>query len=303
LPEEAGAVLGSTHCRLDLRRSRWWLPVLLLGGCLGAVSGPTITTTAYGVSEQLPVEVSRPDGPGPFPAVVIMHDCSGLGAGSSGAPRRWARELVSRGYVVVMPDSFTTRGYPHGVCTAASTPRRAEVGPVRRAGDAHAALAYARALGYVDDRRVGIMGGSHGGSSALAAMSAQEREAAAGAGAGFAAAVALYPRCAASPGGYRPAAPVLILIGDKDDWTPAEPCRRLVEAARQAGHPAAIKIYPGVHHSFDSPNPVRYVGTRINPSVPGGRGATTGGDAAAWADSIREVTAFFERHLGPTGEP
>jgi hypothetical protein len=57
-----------------------------------------------------------------------------------------------------------------------------------------------------------------------------------------------------------------------------------------------------VHHSFDSPNPVRYVGTRINPSVPGGRGATTGGDAAAWADSIREVTAFFERHLGRKGE-
>lgn len=27
--------------------------------------------------------------------------------------------------------------------------------------------------------------------------------------------------------------------------------------------------------------------------------ATTGGNAEAWADSIREVTAFFRRHLGP----
>jgi hypothetical protein len=42
---------------------------------------------------------------------------------------------------------------------------------------------------------------------------------------------------------------------------------------------------------------VRYVATRINANSPGGRGATTGGDPAAWADSIREVHAFFGRHL------
>jgi len=38
---------------------------------------------------------------------------------------------------------------------------------------------------------------------------------------------------------------VLILIGEKDDWTPAAPCRALTEAAQQAGHPVTIKIYPG----------------------------------------------------------
>ena len=37
--------------------------------------------------------------------------------------------------------------------------------------------------------------------------------------------------------------------------------------------------------------------TRVNPNAPGGRGATTGGDPVAWADSIREVAAFFEQHL------
>jgi hypothetical protein len=35
----------------------------------------------------------------------------------------------------------------------------------------------------------------------------------------------------------------------------------------------------------------------MNMNAPRGRGATTGGDAAAWADSIREVTAFFAEHL------
>jgi hypothetical protein len=35
----------------------------------------------------------------------------------------------------------------------------------------------------------------------------------------------------------------------------------------------------------------------VNANAPGGRGATTGGDPGAWADSIREVSAFFARHL------
>jgi dienelactone hydrolase len=222
-----------------------------------------------------------------------MHDCSGLGPTSSGAPGRWATELVARGYVVVIPDSFSTRGLPGGICTVPVSQRRANVSPERRAGDAYGALAYAHSLPYVGGGRVGLMGGSHGGSTTVAAMLAS----AADKPDGFAAAVALYPRCDLHAGVYRPVAPLLILIGEKDDWTPAEPCRRLAGDARAAGHPVTIKVYPGAHHSFDSPNRVRYVAARVNPNAPGGRGATTGGDPAAWADAIRLVATFFEEHL------
>ena len=44
-------------------------------------------------------------------------------------------------------------------------------------------------------------------------------------------------------------------------------------------------------------NPIRYVEARVNENASGGRGATTGGIPDAWADSIREVTAFFARSL------
>jgi dienelactone hydrolase len=282
------------------------LCVVATSGCGAALSGSSITTTTpSGTSEQIPVELSRPEGSGPFPAVVIMHDCSGLGPRSSGAPGRWAKELVGRGYVVILPDSFATRGHPDGVCTDASRSRD-DVSPARRVRDAYAALAYLRTLPYVDGTRVGLMGGSHGGSTTLTSMIAAESDAdllARERRAGFTAAVALYPGCVASrrtwssTGAYRPVAPLLILIGEKDDWTPAEPCRRLAEAAQQAGYPVTIKIYPGAYHSFDSYAPVRYVAARINAGAPGGRGATTGGDPAAWADSIREVSAFFGRYL------
>ncbi|MCD6043104.1 MAG: hypothetical protein K0R40_2707, partial [Burkholderiales bacterium] len=41
----------------------------------------------------------------------------------------------------------------------------------------------------------------------------------------------------------------------------------------------------------------------INPAAPGGRGATTGGNAAAWEDAKQEVARFFSGHLRRAGEP
>jgi len=283
-----------------LRRSALWAArfattlglAAALSACASGEPGAPTTTGPGPISDGVPFTITKPGGPGPFPAVVIMHDCSGLGPRSSGAPGRWAKELVARGYLVMLPDSFTPRGVPDGVCIN-PPPRGTDVGPDRRARDAFAALAQLRQRPDVDGQRVGIMGGSHGGSSTLATMGANTDE-------GFAAGIALYPRCAAFTGAfgvYRSRAPLLILIGDADDWTPAEPCRTLAERATQAGDPVALKIYPGAHHSFDSPNPVRYVAARINPSAPSGRGATTGGNPAAWADSIQQVAAFFGRHL------
>src|SRR6185312_3859420 len=211
-----------------------------LAACASLPREGTMATPALnGSIERIPLTVARPAGEGPFPAVVILHDCSGLGPRSSGAPGRWSRELVAHGYVTLLPDSFTTRGHPDGVCTD-GRPSRGEVAPARRALDAYAALAHARALPFVDGRHVGLIGGSHGGSTTLAALAAAD-------GAG-------------------------------------DPLAR----AQRDGFAAAV-----ARHSFDSDRPVRYVATRVNMNAPGGRGATTGGDPQAWADSIRRVTEFF----------
>jgi dienelactone hydrolase len=280
-------------------------PLALLAACAATAPGPSIPTTdPEGKPELIPAQIYKPEGSGPFPAVVFMHACGGPGSSAGGDPGRWAKELVARGYVVLVPDSFTTRGFSRGVCSE-SSPDRARVNPRQRVRDAYAALAYLRTLAYVDGERVGLMGASHGGSSTLLAMLARKG------GAerprpGFSAAVALYPECARltganSTGAYQPLAPVLILIGEKDDWSPAESCRKLADGAQKAGYPVAIKIYAGAYHAFDSASPPRYVAARINPNSPTGRGATTGGSPEAWADSIREVVAFFERTLARAG--
>src|ERR1700761_7536596 len=55
----------------------------------------------------------RPEGAGPFPAVVALHDCGGLERQTSSTEREyndWANLLVAQGFVVVFPDSFGSRG-------------------------------------------------------------------------------------------------------------------------------------------------------------------------------------------------
>jgi dienelactone hydrolase len=283
----------------------------------GGAEQLSLAITPVGPSLEIPATLIKPEGEGPFPAVVIVHDCSGLGPRSSGAPLRWARELVPQGYVVIIPDSFLSRGLADGVCLIPGSQTVSVNGNVR-AADAYGALAALRALPYVDGKRIGILGGSHGGWTTLAAMyvaldannplAEAKRD-------GFAAAIALYPSCAprygawstSRPGNvgpvtgysgiYQPIAPLLILIGEKDYWTPSEPCRRLAEASRAAGYPVDIRIYPDAHHSFDSNYPVRYDARRNNSSSPSGRGATTGGNPAAWEDARKEVATFFAKYL------
>jgi len=273
---------------------------------------------SLGSSDQLPATLIKPDGAGPFPAVVIVHDCSGLGFRSSGAPLRWAQELVPQGYVVLIPDSFTPRGFPNGVCTVPANQSSAVGGRVR-ARDAYGALAALRQLPYVDGKRVGIMGGSHGGMTTLAAMATPAKESDPLVDAkrnGFVAGIAFYPNCGlqysewrtvrqgkdfgpvvSHSGVYKPIGPVLILIGEKDDWTPAEDCRQMAEVSRKEGYPVDITVYPGAYHSFDSTAPVRFDPNRTVISSPTGKGATTGGNPAAWADSKKQVVSFFAKHL------
>jgi dienelactone hydrolase len=264
-----------------------------------------------------PFILSKPAGDGPFPAVVILHDCSGLGPRSSGAPARWARQLMQDGYVTIQPDSFSQRRHPRGVCVDGSPPI---VRFTTRAADAYTALKYLQSLPFVDPRRIAVMGGSHGGSSTLAAIVDVPKNAAAKPG--FAAAIALYPGCGrrygnwsvkrgkepGSPitgysGVFKPLAPLLILIGELDDWTPPEPCHQLAAAAQAAGYPVEIKIYAGARHSFDNSFPARFRVNRRNFNAVGGHGATTGGNPQAWADAIVRVKAFLREHLAAPPSP
>jgi len=46
-------------------------------------------------------------------------------------------------------------------------------------------------------------------------------------------------------------APVLILIGEADQWNGADACKTLRNLARPDSASIDLTVYPGVHHAFD----------------------------------------------------
>jgi dienelactone hydrolase len=249
-----------------------------------------------GAAVQLSGYLYRPDGPGPFPAVVMLHGCSGLMTPSGkirSNARFWAEHLRDHGYVALLVDSFTTRGIDE-VCTG-----RHNLSVVHdRADDARGALQFVRQRADVQADRVGLIGWSNGAGAVLSVMfdkGEPQHD--------FRAAIAFYPSCLRTyPGGpnYRPYAPLLVLIGAKDDWTPAAPCMQWTERVQALGAPMRLKVYPEAHHGFDAPNNPVHVRPEVrNRNKPGGCcGATVGTEPAARADAIREVTQFFASELG-----
>jgi dienelactone hydrolase len=90
--------------------------------------------------------------------------------------------------------------------------------------------------------------------------------------------------------------PVLMLLGGKDDWTPAAPCEALAQSAsRTRGHITAV-LYPDAYHAFDSP---RIIGRQIVPEARGGLGATIEYNPRAHEDAEKQVRAFLAENLKP----
>jgi dienelactone hydrolase len=195
--------------------------------------------------------LARPEGTGPFPAVVHLHGCAGLGPPFKAHPggSEWVTQLVSWGYVVLVVDSFTTRNVSEA-CTQNSY-FAFKGGIETRELDAFGALRYLSRLGYVDSSRVAMLGFSMGGWTVLASGSPQasdlfdnpDRLA-------FKAAIAFYPLCTFVPGIMT--IPTLILTGASDDWTIAKDCQAMMERRAGAGAPVDLVIYPGAYHAFDA---------------------------------------------------
>jgi dienelactone hydrolase len=198
----------------------------------------------------LPGELTMPKGHGPFPAVIFLHGCYGIVPASRERLLEYASWYADRGYAGLILDSFS----PRGVSTLC---RGGEPYPLTRALDAYRALEYLAGLGSIDRRRVVLQGHSHGGATVLTALDELTAEMA-GTPLRFAAGVAYYPPCDGSAMSAEFYAPMLILIGEKDDWAPAATCEQLY-ARQQAQAPGRVRltVYPGASHSFDFNAPPR----------------------------------------------
>ncbi|MDP3759810.1 MAG: dienelactone hydrolase family protein [Ramlibacter sp.] len=228
----------------------------------------------------LRADITKPEGDGPFPAVVLMHGCGGWQPAVRYTMNSYAQFLAGKGFVVLDLDSFGPRNLGGGkVCE--DVDRQVEALDYRT-HDAQDALRFLQAQPFVDPASIFLMGQSNGGSVAINVAKGDGPHRNAGGGGGYRGVVAYYPWCGSfDRRTVRLAAPLLILAGGEDDWTPAREC----EGVKSTGARMQFVVYPRAAHSFDlEMMPTHYLGKRV------------GKDQGAADDSRARMLAFFVEH-------
>lgn len=273
-----------------MKRGLAALFVLTAGGALAAGDEARFTSLD---GTPLRALVFQPSAQPPKGTVIALHGCGGIYAtrgARKGEPnarhQSMADMLTSLGYAVVFPDSLTPRGETE-LCTQKIGGRKIDQG--ERRADALATLSWVAAQPWAQADRIALLGWSHGGSAVLSATNASRKDVSS-LSAKPAVAVAFYPGCSAAlKSGYRPSAPLVLMLGEKDDWTPPAPCVELGNAAK-----AEVNLYADSYHDFDNPVGAVQLRKDVPNGVNPGQGVHAGRNPVAREQAygrLREVLA------------
>ncbi|MFN4296459.1 MAG: dienelactone hydrolase family protein [Brevundimonas sp.] len=250
----------------DFKISRRLLGGLLFAGYASAAvsqsAEPVVTGDAGLVTEvvtlpapdgfDLPAYVSRPEGDGPFPVVVVVSEIFGVHAYIQDVCRRLANE----GYAAIAPAFFVRAEDPAPLTDMTRIQEIvAAAGYEQVMGDVSAALEWADQQIWANSARVGITGFCWGGK---VVWQAAARFAVIKAG------VAWYGRLAPAEGGDPGQgapwpvdlagdlkAPVLGLYAEDDRGIPLSSVEQMRAALVREGRvDSEIIVYPGVQHGF-----------------------------------------------------
>ncbi len=219
-------------------------------------------------SRQLEGYPARPEGDGPFPGIVVIHEAFGLNENMKDITRRFA----DQGYVALAVDLFAGRN--RAICMFRFMGGLL-LNSLNNSGihDLKAALTSLSEQPGVDNSRLGAVGYCMGGSFAIAWACTDDRL------------KAIAPYYAGNPRPLEAVARLCPVVGsypDKD-FTTKQGQKLDVELDRY-NVPHDIKIYPGAKHSF------------FNDTL------KENYNEAAARDSWERVLAFFGEQIGTKDE-
>jgi carboxymethylenebutenolidase len=230
----------------------------------------------------VPAYIARPEGDGPFPAVLMCYEIFGMAETPEGAQhmREVASRFVDQGYVAIIPDVFTARDeFPrveNGTIVGAPSDAEFET-------DLTAGIRYLQEQPYVRSDRVGVIGWCGGGRQAffMAARSADVK-----------AAVGFYGRPVNRAATERqPVSPIDLIpqmncpifgaFGEADPGIPVALVHDFEVALERAGKTHEIHVYSGAPHGFMNDQRESY-------------------RELAAKDAWRRALRFFDQHLKET---
>jgi carboxymethylenebutenolidase len=179
--------------------------------------------------------VAMPQGDGPFPVVIMIHEFFGMNESIIGK----AKGLAEEGYLVVAPDTFrgsTTQWIPRAIYQVITNK------PEQVNQDLDSVYAWIKAQPNVVANQIGIVGFCYGGRTSLTYSLHNDQ---------LAATVIFYGSPETDPRILRGLpGPVLGIFGGADNSIPSADVRAFEAALAQAGIPNEISIYEGQPHAF-----------------------------------------------------
>jgi len=206
---------------------------MLGGGRLDALANTSIPGVDGGPDVQ--AYLAKPEGDGPFPAVIMIHEFYGLNESIVSKVDLLAQE----GYLVVAPDTFrgsTTTWIPRAIYQVISTK------PDDVNADLDSVYAWLESQTNVDPDRIAIMGFCYGGRTSLSYSLHNDR---------LTATVLFYGSPETDPNLLKALpGPVLGIFGGADQSIPLEKVAAFEKSLAAAGVPHQISIYDGQPHAF-----------------------------------------------------
>ena len=215
--------------------------LLLLVVCLtiSAVAATPKNVSYKSGDETVQAVLYTPEGKGPFPGIVVIHEWWGL--------NDWVKEQAAKisdlGYVTLAIDLYRGK--------VGTTPEEAHeimrgVPEDRAKRDLHAAVEFLSSQANVKKDRLGAIGWCMGGGYALD-VALQEPA--------LKADVINYGHLATDPESIAKInASVLGIFGGQDRGIPVEDVKKFEEALKRQGKKVEIVIYPDAGHAFENPN-------------------------------------------------
>jgi carboxymethylenebutenolidase len=223
----------------------FWLSLPLLALVPSLISAqksatPSVAAVKFRSGERsVDAFLVRPAGPGPFPAVVMVHGDFGL----NDWVKQQARRLGEKGHVVLAVDLYDGE-LPKDIEAAHILERG--LAEDRVLADVKAAVDYLTQLSEVRKGPVGALGWDCGGGFALDAAIHDPR---------VKAVAMCYGRVITDPKRLAPLqANVLALYGGKDESFTAATIEQFRKALQQAGKSATVHVYPQAGSSFMEPD-------------------------------------------------
>ncbi len=213
---------------------------------VGLQAGEVLVPVADG---HIPAYAARPDGPGPFPTVLVIEEIFGVHDYIKDVCRR----LAKLGYLAVAPELYARLAD----LSKMTDPQQIFLDVISKAPDAiiladlDSTVAWARAQGHGDTARLAVTGFCRGGRDVW--LYAAHNPA-------LKAAVAWYGPVGGTPTPIQPhtalevasglRCPLLGLYGGADASIPQDQVQAAAAAARSAGRTVEIVVYPDAPHGF-----------------------------------------------------